>query len=509
MVPEAAVAMLACARLGAVHSVVFAGFSAEALRERLQNAEAKVLITADEGRRGGKHVPLKMLADEALLAAPLVQRCLVYRHTGARVPWHPSRDLDLREAMQQARPYCPAEPVDAEDPLFLLYTSGSTGAPKGLLHTTGGYLLYAALTHRYVFDWHPGDRYACVADVGWITGHTYIVYGPLCNGASTFMFESLPTYPDAGRYWDLVQRHRLTHFYTAPTALRTLMAQGDEPVRRYDRSSLRVLGSVGEPINPEAWRWYHDVVGEGRCALVDTYWQTETGGVVIAPLPGAVRTKPGAATLPFFGIEPVLLDAASGRELQGPASGLLAFRRSWPGIARSVFGDHARYLKTYLQPYPGFYFTGDGATRDEDGYLWITGRVDDVINKAGHRLGSAEIESALVNHPACAEAAVIGVADPIKGEAIWAFVTLREGYSEKEKTLQDLRLEVRRRIGAIAAPDQVIVTPNLPKTRSGKIMRRLLRKLAQGETRDFGDTSTLADPAVVELLIQKVRDLHK
>jgi acetyl-CoA synthetase len=507
MIPEAAMAMLACARLGIVHSVVFAGFSAESLRDRILDANCVAVITADEGVRGKKLIPLKRTVDEAVMACPSVRKVFIARRTGNKIPFYPARDVWLDEAMALERPYCPIEHCDSEDTLFLLYTSGSTGKPKGVAHTTAGYLLMASLTHRYVFDWKPGDVFACVADVGWVTGHSYVVYGPLANGATTVMFESIPTYPDAGRYWDMVERLKITQFYTAPTAIRAIMREGDAFVKKYDRSSLRILGSVGEPINPAAWRWYHDVVGDGRCAVVDTWWQTETGGILITPLPGATPTKPGSATLPFFGIEPILLDE-KGNELEGNGvSGLLALKRPWPSLARTIEGDHQRFVSTYLQPFPGYYFTGDGCRRDEDGYYWITGRVDDVINVSGHRLGTAEVESALVSHPGCAEAAVVGYPHDIKGQGIFAYVTLKEGWSESAELIGELRNEARHHIGPIATPDVILVTPGLPKTRSGKIMRRILRKVAAGDTTDLGDITTLADPAVVAALVEKRGEL--
>jgi acetyl-CoA synthetase len=503
MILETVYAMLACARIGAVHNVVFAGFSAESLRDRINDAKCIAVITADEGVRGGKLIPLKRTVDEAVMACPTVRTVFVARRTGNKVPFYPQRDVWLREAMDSERTYCPIEHLDSEDTLFLLYTSGSTGRPKGVAHTTAGYLLQAALTHRHVFDYHDGDVYACVADVGWITGHSYVVYGPLCNGATTLLFESVPLYPDAGRYWDLVERHKVTQFYTAPTAIRAIAREGDAFVKAHDRSSLRVLGTVGEPINPEAWRWYHEVVGEGRCPIVDTWWQTETGGIMITPLPGVTALKPGSATLPFFGIEPVLLDQ-EGRELVGPnPEGLLAIKRPWPGMARTIQNDHQRFIQTYLRPYRGYYLTGDGGRRDEDGYYWITGRVDDVINVSGHRLGTAEVESALVTHPACAEAAVVGYPHDIKGQGIFAFVILNEGWSESPELIGELKNEVRHHIGPFAAPDIVLVAPGLPKTRSGKIMRRILRKIAAGDTGELGDTTTLADPGVVEALTAK------
>ena len=510
MVPEAAAAMLACARLGAIHSVIFGGFSAESVRDRILDSDCRVLITADEGMRGGKHVPLKRTADEALSACPQVHTVLVLKRTGEHVPMTPNRDLWLREAMDAQRPWCPAEPVDSEDLLFLLYTSGSTGKPKGVAHASAGYLLYAAITHKYVFDYREGDIYACMADVGWVTGHSYIVYGPLCNGATSFMFEGIPTYPDAGRYWDMVERHQINSFYTAPTAIRAIAKEGDAYPKKYDRSSLRVLGSVGEPINPEAWRWYYEVVGEHRCSIVDTFWQTETGGHMITPLPGVTALKPGSATLPFFGVQPVVIDdkgnelgKVSGKE----ATGILVFKAPWPGIARTIYGDHTRFVNTYFKPYPGYYFTGDGCRRDADGYWWITGRVDDVINVSGHRMGTAEVESALVAHPACAEAAVVGYPHEIKGQGIFAYVILKTGHSESPDLIKALRDEVRKIIGPIATPDKILITPGLPKTRSGKIMRRILRKVAALETDNLGDISTLADPSVVQHLIDKRKSL--
>ena len=502
MIPEAAVAMLACARIGAIHTVVFAGFSAEALRDRIQDAEAVAVITADQGLRGGKTIPLKRTVDEAAMACPSVRNVFITRRTGATVPFFPPRDVDLDEAMENQKPYCPVEPMDSEDTLFLLYTSGSTGRPKGIAHTTAGYLLYTSLTHQYVFDYHEDDIYACVADVGWITGHSYVVYGPLANGATTVMFESTPIFPDPGRYWDMVERLRITQFYTAPTALRAVAREGNDWVTKYDRSSLRVLGTVGEPINPDTWEWYYRVVGEERCAIVDTWWQTETGGIMITPLPASTALKPGSATLPFFGVEPVVLDE-EGREVDGNGvSGLLAIRRPWPGMARTIQDDHPRFLKTYLAPFKGYYFTGDGCRRDEDGYYWITGRVDDVINVSGHRMGTAEVESALVNHPACAEAAVVGFPHEIKGQGIFAYVVLAEGWDADAELVGELRGEVRHRIGPIAAPDHILITAGLPKTRSGKIMRRILRKIGERQIDSLGDVSTLADPSVVDSLIE-------
>jgi len=503
MIPEAAYAMLACARIGAVHTVVFAGFSAEALRDRVNDAKCKAVITADEGIRGSRIIPLKRTVDEAVTACPTVEKVYMVRRTGNKVPFYDHRDIDLGEAMKEERPYCPVEHMDSEDTLFLLYTSGSTGQPKGIAHTSAGYLLYVALTHKYVFDYREGDIFACVADIGWITGHSYVVYGPLANGACTVMFESVPTYPDAGRYWDMVERLKITQFYTAPTAIRAIAKQGDDFVTKYDRSSLRVLGSVGEPINPEVWKWYYEVVGETRCSVVDTWWQTETGGIMITPLAGATPTKPGSAALPFFGVEPAILDQ-EGNLLEGnDVSGLLTIRNPWPAMTRTIQGDHQRYLETYVNPFKGYYFTGDGCRRDEDGYYWITGRVDDVINVSGHRIGTAEIESALVAHRACAEAAVVAFPHDIKGQGIFAYVSLKEGHEESQELIDELRNEVRHYIGAIATPDLILVSPRLPKTRSGKIMRRILRKIASEDTEDLGDTTTLADPSVVDVLISK------
>ncbi|WP_066627747.1 acetate--CoA ligase [Labilibacter marinus] len=502
MIPEAVYAMLACARIGAVHSVVFAGFSAEALRDRINDSKCKAVITANEGIRGKRIIPLKRIVDEAVMACPSVQHVFVAERTVNKVPFYEPRDVWLNDAMDAERPYCPTEHMDAEDTLFLLYTSGSTGKPKGLAHTTAGYLLYAALTQKYIFDYQPDDIFACVADIGWVTGHTYVVYGPLMNGGTTVIFESTPNYPDSGRYWEMVERLKITQFYTAPTAIRAIQRDGDEFVKKYDRSSLRVLGTVGEPINPDTWKWYYEVVGEGRCSIVDTWWQTETGGILIAPLPGATPTKPGSATLPFFGIEPVLL-TPEGEEIEGnDVSGLLAIKKPWPSMARTIQGDHQRFLKTYLNDYKGYYLTGDGAHRDKDGYYWLTGRVDDVMNVSGHRIGSAEIEGALVSHPFCAEAAVVGFPHEIKGEGIFAYVLLREGYSYDEELIGELKNEVRHHIGPIATPDQIIIAPGLPKTRSGKIMRRILRKIAANKTEELGDTSTLADPSVVDSLIE-------
>ena len=501
MIPEAAVAMLACARIGAVHSVVFGGFSPEALKDRILDSDCRVVITADETVRGGRTTPLKANTDKALEQCPDVHSVIVVRRSGADVAWTGGRDAWYHEQVEQAADDCPPEEMDAEDPLFILYTSGSTGKPKGVLHTTGGYLLYTALTHKYVFDYRDGEIYWCTADVGWVTGHSYIVYGPLCNGAVTLMFEGVPTYPDAGRFWQVVDKHRVNIFYTAPTALRALMGQGDEFVKRHDRSSLRVLGSVGEPINPEAWEWYYHVVGEGRCPIADTWWQTETGGVLIAPYPGATALKPGSATRPCFGVEPCLVDD-KGNELEGAAAGALCIKRSWPGQMRTVYGDHQRFIDTYFKTFPGRYFTGDGARRDEDGYYWITGRVDDVINVSGHRMGTAEVESALVLHDTVAEAAVVGFPHDIKGQGIYAYVTLMQESEPSPELRRELVLHVRKEIGPIASPDVIQWAPGLPKTRSGKIMRRILRKIAANELENLGDTSTLADPAVVDDLIE-------
>ena len=501
MIPEAAYAMLACARIGAIHSVVFGGFSPGALRDRILDANCESVITADEGVRGGKTIPLKHNVDLAVEECPNVHTVLVIPRTGADMTMVPERDVDYAAAATNASDDCPPEAMNAEDPLFILYTSGSTGKPKGVLHTTAGYLLGAAMTHRYVFDYKDGDIYWCTADVGWVTGHSYIVYGPLANGAVTLMFEGVPTYPDAGRFWQIIDKHAVNIFYTAPTALRSLMGLGDDFVTRSSRSSLRLLGSVGEPINPEAWEWYFHIVGDGRCPIVDTWWQTETGAIMITPLPGAIALKPGSATLPFFGVEPVLLDA-EGQELEGEASGNLAIRSSWPSQIRTVYGDHKRCVDTYFTTYPGYYFTGDGARRDADGYYWITGRVDDVLNVSGHRMGTAEVESALVLHPAVAEAAVVGYPHDVKGQGIYCFVTLMQGTEGTDELRQALEQMVRTEIGAIAKPDILQWAPALPKTRSGKIMRRILRKIAENELDQLGDTSTLADPSVVDDLIQ-------
>ena len=500
MIPEAAVALLACARIGAVHSVVFAGFSPEALAGRIEDCGSKLLITADEGRRGGRKVPLKANADAAARLAPGLAKMLVVRATGGEVAMQAGRDVWLHEEAPKVAPACAPEPMGAEDPLFILYTSGSTGKPKGVLHSSGGYLLWAALTHEVTFDLKPDDIYWCAADIGWVTGHSYIVYGPFANGATSLMYEGVPNWPTASRIWEVVDRHKVTTLYTAPTALRALMREGDAPVKRASRASLRLLGTVGEPINPEAWRWYHDVVGEGRCPIVDTWWQTETGGHMITPLPGAHALKPGSASKPFFGIDPQLVDG-DGRTLHGAASGNLVITRSWPGQMRTVYGDHQRFYETYFATFPGRYFTGDGARRDEDGYWWITGRVDDVINVSGHRMGTAEVESALVLHPKVAEAAVVGMPHDIKGQGIYAYVTLNADEAPSEELRKELVGWVRKEIGAIAAPDAIQFAPGLPKTRSGKIMRRILRKIAENDTGSLGDISTLADPAVVEDLV--------
>jgi len=500
MISEAAVVILACTRIGAVHSIVFGGFSADALRDRILDADCRLLICADESYRGGKIVHSKQTADKAAAQCPNLKTIIVIKHTGHDIPWNPERDVCYREAMAKASPDCPPEIMDAEDPLFILYTSGSTGKPKGVLHTTGGYLLYAAMTHKYIFDYHEGDIYWCTADIGWITGHSYVLYGPLCNGATTLMFEGVPTYPAADRFWQVVDKHKVNIFYTAPTAIRALMAQGDDFVTRTDRSTLRILGSVGEPINPEAWEWYYHVVGETRCPIVDTWWQTETGGIMITPLPGAIALKPGSATLPFFGVQPAIVDN-EGRLLEGEAEGILVLTQSWPGQMRTVYGDHQRFLDTYLRHFPGKYFAGDGARRDADGYYWITGRVDDVINVSGHRLGTAEIESALVLHHDVAEAAVVGYPHPIKGQGIYAFVTLNLGVQPSDDLKKQLVDLVKEEISAIALPDVIQWAPGLPKTRSGKIMRRILRKIAAGDVHELGDTSTLADPGVVDDLL--------
>ncbi|PQO22507.1 acetate--CoA ligase [Rhodobacteraceae bacterium WD3A24] len=503
MIPEAAYAMLACARIGAIHSVVFAGFSPDALGNRINDCDAKLVITADEAPRGGKATALKSNTDAALLHCSEKVKCLVVKHTGGQTTWVEGRDVDVNAEMEKASADCPAEEMSAEDPLFILYTSGSTGRPKGVVHTSGGYLVFTAMTHQYTFDYHDGDIFWCTADVGWVTGHSYIVYGPLANGATTLMFEGVPTYPDAGRFWAVCEKHKVNQFYTAPTAIRALMGQGDDHVKKHDLSSLKLLGTVGEPINPEAWNWYDTVVGQGRCPIVDTWWQTETGGHMITPLPGAIATKPGSATLPFFGVEPVVLEPESGMEVTATeAEGVLAIRDSWPGQMRTVWGDHQRFQDTYFQQYKGYYFTGDGCRRDADGYYWITGRVDDVLNVSGHRMGTAEIESALVAHANVAEAAVVGYPHDIKGQGIYAYVTVMKGVEPGDKLRKELESWVRTEIGPIARPDLIQFTPGLPKTRSGKIMRRILRKIAENDYASLGDTSTLADPGVVDELIE-------
>ncbi|RUP00056.1 acetate--CoA ligase [Hyphomicrobium sp.] len=500
MIPEAAYAMLACTRIGAIHSIVFGGFSPDSLQNRIEDAGSKFIITADEGVRGGKPVALKKNADAALAKCAGDEKVLVVRRTGNPVPWTPGRDFWLHEELITVPAECEPEEMRAEDPLFILYTSGSTGKPKGVVHTTGGYLVYASMTHQYVFDCRDDDVYWCTADVGWVTGHSYIVYGPLANGATTLMFEGIPTYPSASRFWDVVDKWKVSIFYTAPTAIRSLMGAGDSLVKKSSRASLRLLGSVGEPINPEAWEWYHNVVGEGRCPIVDTWWQTETGGILISPLPGATTLKPGSATKPFFGVQPALVDD-KGKILEGDTQGNLVILDSWPGQSRTVYGDHDRFVQTYFSAYPGMYFTGDGCRRDADGYYWITGRVDDVINVSGHRMGTAEVESALVSHPKVAEAAVVGYPHDLKGQGIYCYVTLNSGEDGSDALKKDLVAHVRREIGPIASPDLIQFSPGLPKTRSGKIMRRILRKIAEDDFGSLGDTSTLADPAVVDDLI--------
>jgi len=500
MIPEAAYAMLACARIGAMHSVVFGGFSPDSLAGRIEDADSKFIITADEGLRGGRKVPLKKNTDEALKKTKGGEKVLVVRRTGGDVPWTPGRDIWLYEELVKVSSDCPPVEMGAEDPLFLLYTSGSTGKPKGVLHTSGGYLVHVSLTHQHVFDYHDGDIYWCTADVGWVTGHSYIVYGPLANGATTLMFEGVPNYPTPSRFWHVVDKWGVNIFYTAPTAIRALMGAGDDFVKRTDRSSLRLLGSVGEPINPEAWEWYYRVVGESRCPIVDTWWQTENGGILISPLPGAMKLKPGSATLPYFGVVPGIVND-KGELIEGPGSGNLVLLDSWPGQMRTVYGDHERFVQTYFSTYPGMYFSGDGCRRDEDGYYWITGRVDDVINVSGHRMGTAEIESALVAHPKVAEAAVVGYPHDIKGQGIYCYVTLLAGETPSDELKKELVDHVRKEIGPIAAPDLIQFAPGLPKTRSGKIMRRILRKIAEDDFSNLGDTSTLADPSVVDDLI--------
>ncbi|WP_262966510.1 acetate--CoA ligase [Methylobacter psychrophilus] len=500
MISESATVMLACTRIGAVHSIVFGGFSADALKDRILDSDCHYVVCADEGYRGGKTTPIKTNVDLAAISCPQLKKVIVIKNTGSTLDWQEGRDIWYHQAMAEASADCPAEVMDAEDPLFILYTSGSTGKPKGIVHTTGGYLLYAAMTHKYVFDYHEGDIYWCTADIGWITGHSYMIYGPLCNGATTLMFEGVPTYPEADRFWRVIDKHQVNIFYTAPTAIRALMAQGNDFVTRTDRSSLRILGSVGEPINPEAWEWYYHVVGNGQCPVMDTWWQTETGGILITPLPGVTALKPGSATLPFFGIKPEIMDN-QGVIMDGVAEGILVISSPWPGQARTIYGDHPRFIDTYFKNYPGYYFAGDGARRDKDGYYWITGRVDDVINVSGHRMGTAEIESALVLHEQVAEAAVVGYPHDIKGQGIYAYVTLNVGIEPSEALRKELVDLVRKEIGAIANPDIIQWAPGLPKTRSGKIMRRILRKVAANELDNLGDTSTLADPSVVEDII--------
>jgi acetyl-CoA synthetase len=501
MIPQLPVTMLACARVGAIHSIVFGGFSPDALANRIQDCDSTLVITADEGLRGGRKVPLKANVDQALKSCPTVKSCVVVKHTGGDIQWSDGRDVWYEELMAKASADCPPEEMNAEDPLFILYTSGSTGKPKGVLHTTGGYLVYVSMTHQYVFDYHDGDIYWCTADIGWVTGHSYIVYGPLANGATSVMFEGVPNYPDASRFWEVVDKHQVNIFYTAPTAIRALMREGDAPVKKSSRKSLRILGTVGEPINPEAWNWYYRCVGDERCPIVDTWWQTETGGILITPLPGATPLKPGSATRPFFGVEPQIVDA-DGNVLDGAGSGNLCIVDSWPGMMRTVFRDHDRFIQTYFSTYAGKYFTGDGCRRDADGYYWITGRVDDVINVSGHRLGTAEIESALVAHAKVAEAAVVGFPHDLKGQGIYAYVTLNAGEQPSEALRKELVQWVRTEIGPIASPDVIQWAPGLPKTRSGKIMRRILRKIAENDVGSLGDTSTLADPTVVSDLIE-------
>ena len=501
MIPEAAVAMLACARIGAIHSVVFGGFSPDALAGRIQDCDSSLIITADEGIRGGKSIPLKANTDAALRLCPMCKTVVVVKRTGGNVDWIEGRDYWYHDIASTQSQECEPEEMSAEDPLFILYTSGSTGKPKGVMHTSGGYLVYASMTHEYVFDYKDGEVYWCTADVGWVTGHSYILYGPLANGATTLMFEGVPNYPNSSRFWDVCDKHKVSIFYTAPTALRALMREGEDPVKATSRKSLRLLGSVGEPINPEAWLWYYNVVGDSRCPIVDTWWQTETGGILITPLPGATDLKPGSATRPFFGVEPIIVDA-DGKVLDGPTTGNLCLADSWPGQMRTVYGDHDRFFQTYFATFPGRYFTGDGCRRDEDGYYWITGRVDDVINVSGHRMGTAEVESALVAHPLVAEAAVVGYPHEIKGQGIYAYVTLNVGVNPDEELRKELVQWVRKEIGPIASPDLIQWAPSLPKTRSGKIMRRILRKIAENDFGSLGDTSTLAEPAVVEDLIE-------
>ena len=506
MIPEATIAMLACTRIGAIHSVVFGGFSPDALAGRIEDCNSSIIITADEGIRGGKKIPLKSNTDEAISKATMCKTTIVVKRTGGDINWIDGQDIWYHEEMALASPDCLPTEMNAEDPMFILYTSGSTGKPKGVLHTTGGYMVYASMTHHYVFDYQENEIYWCTADVGWVTGHSYIVYGPLSNGATTLMFEGVPNYPTVSRFWEIVDKHKVNIFYTAPTAIRALMAEGDEPVKKTNRSSLRILGSVGEPINPEAWNWYNNVVGDGKCPIVDTWWQTETGGILITPLPGAIPTKPGSATKPFFGIKPALVDNEN-NELEGPAEGNLCINMSWPGQMRTVYGDHQRFIDTYFSTFPGRYFSGDGCKRDEDGYYWITGRVDDVINVSGHRMGTAEVESALVAHNDVAEAAVVGYPHDIKGQGIYAYVTVNIGVTASEELLVELKNWVRKEIGPIASPDLIQFAPGLPKTRSGKIMRRILRKIAANEHKDLGDVSTLADPLVVQNLVENRKNL--
>eukprot|EP00382_Lankesteria_abbotti_P001024 CAMPEP_0113844498 /NCGR_PEP_ID=MMETSP0372-20130328/268_1 /TAXON_ID=340204 /ORGANISM="Lankesteria abbotti" /LENGTH=712 /DNA_ID=CAMNT_0000813503 /DNA_START=71 /DNA_END=2209 /DNA_ORIENTATION=- /assembly_acc=CAM_ASM_000359 len=508
MCPELVYGMLACARIGAVHVVIFAGFSAPNLRDRLIDSNCKVLVTADQGLRGGRELPLKKIADDALRDCPDCLKCIVFKRSGKSIPWDERKDVSGNDVMRGMRPYCPTEIMDSEDLLFLLHTSGSTGKPKGIAHCTAGYLLFAAMTHKYIFDYHPGDVYACVADIGWITGHSYVVYGPLCNGATTVIFESVPTYPDAGRYWSMIERHKVNAFYTAPTAIRALMRFGDEIPKKYDLSSLSVLGSVGEPLNPEAWRWYFGVIGGGKCNIVDTYWQTETGGHMLSPFPGATKPKPGCVGVPFFGVEPALLDPITGVEIKGNSvGGLLVFKRDWPGMMRSIYGDHNRVFKNYLAPFPGYYVTGDGAIRDADGMYWITGRVDDTINVSGHRFGAAEIEKALNTHRGVAESAVVACAHPIKGSGLFCFVVPKKTYDLPATFDQDLKTAVRQSIGPVASPDFIIVADALPKTSSGKIIRRYLRKLAALDFENFESSETLENPEALKVLIDLVKQM--
>ena len=506
MIPELAITMLACARIGAIHSIVFGGFSPDSLRDRILDSDCKVLLTCDGTMRGKKPVPLKSAGDEAVDQCDCIEHVVVVKRTGIDVDWKDGRDHWYHDLMEKASDDCPCEEMDAEDPLFILYTSGSTGKPKGVLHTTGGYMVYTAMTHKYIFDYKPEDIYWCTADIGWVTGHSYIIYGPLANAATSMMFEGIPTYPENDRFWDICERHKVNLFYTAPTAIRAIARDGDAPVKKHDLSSLRVLGTVGEPINPEAWMWYYNVVGGGRCPIVDTWWQTETGGILITPLPGATDIKPGSATKPFFGVQPTIVDD-EGKELEGPCAGNLCIKFPWPGMMRTVYGDHKRFKETYFVQFPGKYFTGDGSKRDEDGYYWITGRVDDVINVSGHRMGTAEVESALVSHASVAEAAVVGFPHEIKGQGIFAYVTLNAGIEKTDELLKELRNHVRKEIGPIATPDQILWADALPKTRSGKIMRRILKKIAQGKHDELGDVTTLADPGVVTTLVDGYKNL--